>query len=83
MLTSIRLSACCLLPAVAEPVRLRQLLLEQLPPERALRTWMGRYADFVATKRGMAGVLLACQEREQREQVERLLDLLMDGLLVW
>lgn len=109
-------------------------LTERDPPERALRTWMGRYADFVATKQGMAetlrvviasgavtstdtrqrlgeavrrmldagvasgslrgdvaaddvvagmaGVLLACQEPEQREQVERLLDLLMDGLLV-
>lgn len=109
-------------------------LLREMPPERALRTWMGRYADFVATKRGMAealrvvitsgavtstdtrgrmseavrtmldagiaagslradvpaedvvasmaGVLLACQEPDQREQVERLLDLLLDGLLV-
>lgn len=109
-------------------------LLGQLAPEQALRTWMGHYADFVATKLGMAdvlrvviasgavtaidtrellseavramlnagttsatlrddvapedvvasmaGVLLACQEPEQRQQVERLLDLFMDGLLV-
>jgi AcrR family transcriptional regulator len=28
-------------------------------PERALRTWMDRYADFVATKRGMAETLRA------------------------
>ncbi|OLT46693.1 transcriptional regulator [Saccharomonospora sp. CUA-673] len=103
-----------------------------LPPEKALRTWMGRYADFVATKHGMAealrdviasgaitsdetrtrlseavrgmlaagadsgglrddvpaedvvaqmaGVLLACQRPDQRPQIDRLLDLLMDGL---
>lgn len=109
-------------------------LLEEMPPERALRTWMGRYADFVATKRGMAealrvviasgavtsadtrkrlneavrtmldagiaadslcgdvpaedvttsmaGVLLVCQEPDQREQIGRLLDLLLAGLLV-
>lgn len=107
-------------------------LLAELPPERALRTWMGHYGDFVATKRGMAevlrvviasgavtttdtrqrlgeavgtmldagaaagtlrgdvpaqdvvasmaGALLACQEPDQREQVERLLDLLVAGL---
>lgn len=107
-------------------------LLAAMPPERALRTWMGRYADFVATKQGMAetlrvviasgavtstetrqrlsaairtmleagaaagslrddvpaedvaasmaGALLSCQEPDQRGQVERLLDLLMDGL---
>jgi AcrR family transcriptional regulator len=34
-------------------------LLEQLPPEKALRAWMDRYAAFVATKRGMADVLRA------------------------
>ncbi|WP_103349440.1 TetR/AcrR family transcriptional regulator [Amycolatopsis sp. CA-128772] len=34
-------------------------LLERLPPERALRAWMDRYAAFVATKRGMADVLRA------------------------
>ncbi|EOD66302.1 TetR/AcrR family transcriptional regulator [Amycolatopsis vancoresmycina] len=34
-------------------------LLEQLPPEQALRAWMDRYAAFVATKRGMADVLRA------------------------
>ncbi|KMS89567.1 TetR/AcrR family transcriptional regulator [Prauserella rugosa] len=32
-------------------------LAATLPPERALRTWMGRYADFVATKHGMAEAL--------------------------
>ena len=34
-------------------------LLEQLPPEAALRAWMRRYADFVSTKRGMAETLRA------------------------
>lgn len=32
-------------------------LLATLPPDRALRAWMARYADFVATKRGMADAL--------------------------
>lgn len=30
-----------------------------LPPDVALRSWMGRYAEFVATKRGMAEALRA------------------------
>lgn len=34
-------------------------LLEQLPPDAALRAWMQRYAAFVATKRGMADTLRA------------------------
>jgi AcrR family transcriptional regulator len=34
-------------------------LLEELPPEAALRAWMDRYAAFVETKRGMADVLRA------------------------
>ena len=34
-------------------------LLDSLPPDEALRTWMGRYADFVGTKRGMAEALRA------------------------
>ena len=34
-------------------------LLEQLPPDAALRVWMARYAAFVATKRGMADTLRA------------------------
>ncbi|WP_405498598.1 TetR/AcrR family transcriptional regulator [Nocardia sp. NBC_00511] len=34
-------------------------LLRELPPDRALRAWMGRYAVFVATKRGMADTLRA------------------------
>ncbi|MGC0387387.1 TetR/AcrR family transcriptional regulator [Streptomyces sp. SAI-129] len=32
-------------------------LLEELPPERALRAWMERYAAFVATKRTMLNTL--------------------------
>ena len=34
-------------------------LLAELPPDAALRAWMRRYADFVATKRGMAEALRA------------------------
>lgn len=34
-------------------------LLKELPPDAALRAWMGRYAAFVATKRGMAETLRA------------------------
>lgn len=111
--------------------RADELLADQ-SPDRALRTWMDRYADFVATKRGMAealraviaaGTITSAQTRErmnaaitgmlaagvaagtlradvraedisaslaglvwaaggpdQREQVGRLLDLLMEGL---
>ncbi|MEU6446943.1 TetR/AcrR family transcriptional regulator [Streptomyces sp. NPDC046979] len=32
-------------------------LLDELPPERALRAWMERYAGFVATKRSMVNTL--------------------------
>jgi AcrR family transcriptional regulator len=34
-------------------------LLAELPADEALRVWVGRYADFVATKRGMADTLRA------------------------
>ena len=34
-------------------------LLEALPPERALRAWMDRFADWVAAKREMADALRA------------------------
>ena len=108
-----------------------ELLAEQ-EPEHALRAWMDRFADYVATKRDMAdtlraliasgavtrvesreelsravrklldagaaagtlrgdvgaedvvvslvGIVTVCTLPEQREQAERLLDLLMDGL---
>jgi AcrR family transcriptional regulator len=111
--------------------RADELLAEQ-PPDQALRSWMDRYADFVATKRGMAqalraviasgaitsaqtrermnaaiagmlragvaagtlradvraedisaslaGVLWAAGGPDQREQADRLLDLLMAGI---
>lgn len=104
-------------------------LVAELPPDQALRTWLGRYADFVATKRGMAealreviasGAVTSARTRERlstaiaeivaagtatgmlrtdiraadvtaamagatlagtdREQIDRLLDLLVDGL---
>jgi hypothetical protein len=32
-------------------------LLQQFPPDVALRAWMERYAAFIATKRGMAETL--------------------------
>jgi len=34
-------------------------LIEELSPDAALRAWMDRYAAFVETKRGMAGILRA------------------------
>ncbi|GAB2672664.1 TetR/AcrR family transcriptional regulator [Saccharopolyspora gloriosae] len=34
-------------------------LLDELPPDAALRAWMERYAAFVATKRGMLDTLRA------------------------
>src|SRR5206468_1162115 len=34
-------------------------LLQQFPPDVALRAWMDRYARFVATKRGMLDTLRA------------------------
>lgn len=107
-------------------------LLATHPPDQALRIWVGRYADFVATKHGMAealravvasgaitsgqtrqrlsaaissmldagiadsslrgdvraddviaslaGLLWAAGRPDQREQADRMLDLLLDGL---
>ncbi|MEY9854534.1 AcrR family transcriptional regulator [Catenulispora sp. GAS73] len=34
-------------------------LLAQQPPDQALRTWMDRFADYIATKREMADALRA------------------------
>jgi len=34
-------------------------LLGELPPSQAMRVWMDRFADYVATKRGMADTLRA------------------------
>jgi AcrR family transcriptional regulator len=107
-------------------------LLKEMPPDLATRTWMDRYIDYMATKRGMAdalrvviasggtpyaqsrdrlisaitallragaaagtlrsdvepvdvfaslaGIALTAGEQAQRDQADRLLDLLMDGL---
>ncbi|MEY9934627.1 AcrR family transcriptional regulator [Catenulispora sp. GP43] len=59
-------------------------LLAQQPPDRALRTWMDRFADYIATKREMADALRALiadgtvtrsQAREELSKaVRRLLD---------
>lgn len=57
-------------------------LLATLPPERALRTWMDRFADYVATKREMAdalralfadGTITSAQAREELSAAARLL----------
>ena len=37
-------------------------LLEQLPPAEAMRRWMDLFADWLATKHGMLGTLLAMIE---------------------
>ena len=37
-------------------------LLEQLPPAEAMRRWMDLFADWLATKHGMLGTLLAMLE---------------------
>lgn len=121
---------------LAERARLceaAQELLTEQPPQLALRIWMDRFADYIATKREMAdalralfadgtvthsqarqelsvavrrlldagaaagtvrgdvaaedvvaalvGVVSVCTLPEQRDQAERLFDLLMDGLL--
>jgi AcrR family transcriptional regulator len=60
-----------------------ELLAEQ-PPERALRAWMDRFADYIATKREMAdslraliasGTVTRSQAREElSEAVRRILD---------
>jgi AcrR family transcriptional regulator len=109
-------------------------LLQELPPDEALRAWMDRFVDYMTTKRGMgdalraliasggdpfshsrvrlteavatllqagsdagvlredvqpddvllslSGVSLATADPAQRAQAGRLLDLLMDGLVV-
>jgi AcrR family transcriptional regulator len=109
-------------------------LLQELPPDKALRAWMDHFVDYMTTKRGMgdalraliasggdpfsqsrvrlaqavatllqagmaanvlrsdvqpddvllslSGVSLATADPAQREQAGRLLDLLMDGLVV-
>ncbi|NUR30967.1 MAG: TetR/AcrR family transcriptional regulator, partial [Catenulispora sp.] len=47
---------------LAERARLcdaAQELLAEQPPERALRSWMDRFGDYIATKREMADALRA------------------------
>ncbi len=34
-------------------------LLQAMPPDQAMRTWMDRYIDYMSTKRGMADALRA------------------------
>ena len=33
------------------------LLLDQMPPDRAMRTWMDQFIDYMTTKRGMSDAL--------------------------
>jgi AcrR family transcriptional regulator len=60
-------------------------LLDALPPDDALRTWMGRYADFVRTKRGMAEALRAAIASEAitssqtRERLTSAIQILLDA----
>ena len=61
-----------------------ELLAEQ-PPERALRSWMDRFADYVATKREMAEALRALivsgtiTKSEAREQLAAAIQPVLDA----
>jgi hypothetical protein len=56
-----------------------------LPPERALRAWMDRFADYVAAKREMADVLRAVfaagtvSVSQAREQLTGAVRVIMDA----
>ena len=60
-------------------------LLATLPPERALRTWMDRFADYVAAKREMADALRAVfaagavTVSEAREQLTAAVQTILDA----
>jgi hypothetical protein len=64
-------------------------LLETLPPDQAIRTWMDRFVEYMTTKRGMADGLrdliasggnAYADSRARMTEAIGLLDLLMDGL---
>ena len=60
-------------------------LLAELPPERALRAWMDRFADYIATKREMADALRALiadgtvTRSQAREELSRAVRRLLDA----
>jgi Transcriptional regulator SbtR-like, C-terminal domain len=39
-----------------------RILLAELPPAAALRRWMGLFGDWLATRHGMTGTMLAMME---------------------
>jgi AcrR family transcriptional regulator len=51
-------------------------LLEQLPPGKAMRRWMDLFADWLATKHGMLGTLLAMVESGEITQAQTRAELL-------
>lgn len=55
---------------LAEVAAAAEQLLKRHPPKVALRRWMDRHADFVATKRGMAESLHAMFDRGALEPSE-------------
>jgi AcrR family transcriptional regulator len=58
-------------------------LLAELPPAEALRRWMDLFGDWVATKGGMLGTLLAMIESEAISHAQTHTDLIsaIDGVL--
>ena len=60
-------------------------LLAELPPERALRAWMDRFAEYIATKREMADALRALiadgtvTRSQAREELSRAVRRLLDA----
>jgi AcrR family transcriptional regulator len=68
---------------LADVVAAADRLLKRHQPKDALRRWMNRYADFVATKRGMAESLRAMvdagtvEQRETRASIVGAVDMLL------
>ncbi len=68
---------------LAEVAAAAEQLLKRHPPDTALRRWMDRYANFVATKRGMAESLHAIfdsgamEPSQTRDSIVRAIDLLL------
>ena len=58
-------------------------LLAQLPPPAALRRWMDLFGDWIATKNGMLGTLLAMIESGEIAHAQTQTELLaaIDGIL--
>ena len=62
-----------------------QGLLESLPADAATRTWMDRFADYVAAKRGMADTLRALvasgtvSSSDTRERLTAAIQILLDA----